>query len=206
MNVRNDERVFFVAKKGEEEENLAERVLLALDKADEENRIVDAWWEETMLVVVSPTRERFRKLRVPLERLPALQRLSEEQRQEFEIDEEGLFLYWPAGDIHLGWEQFEEAVDKAASLKARQHTKAFNKGYGAAIRKLREEKGLRQTDIEGLTARQVGRIESGQRATLSALRKLAKSHGMNINEYMDELAKGAKSVDVSRRARFDGRP
>jgi hypothetical protein len=153
-----------------------------------ENRITDAWWEGTTLVVVSPTPEGFRKLRVPLEKLPVLQRLPDDQCQNFEIDEEGIFLYWPDGDIHLGWEQFEYAVDKAASLKARQQTKAFNKVYGAAIRKLRQEKGLRQSDIEGLTARQVGRIESGQRATLSALQKLAKSHGMNINEYVNELA------------------
>jgi hypothetical protein len=123
-----------------------------------------------------------------LEKLPVLQKLSPEQRREFEIDAEGLFLYWPRQDLHLGWEQFEEAVDRAASLRARQKTKAFNKAYGAAIRKLRQEKGLRQNDIEGLTARQVGRIESGQRATLSALQKLAQSHGMTISEYMDELA------------------
>ncbi len=164
-------------------------------KTEEENRIIDAWWEGTMLVVVSPTRERFRKLRVPLEKLPVLRGLSEEQRQEFEIDGEGLFLYWSSGDIHLGWEQFEEAVDRAASLKAKQQTKAFNRAYGAAIRKLRKDKGLRQSDVKGLTARQVGRIESGQRATLSALQKLAQSHGMTINEYMDELAKRLTTGD-----------
>jgi hypothetical protein len=189
LNVRNEERVFFVATNGEKDEALAARVLLALDDTDGENRIVDAWWEGTTLVVVSPTPEGFRKLRVPLEKLPVLQRLPQEQHQEFEIDEEGAFLYWPGGDIHLGWEQFEYAVDKAASLKAQQQTEAFNKAYGAAIRKLRREKGLRQSDMEGLTARQVGRIESGRRATLSALRKLAASHGMSVNEYMDELAK-----------------
>jgi len=43
--------------------------------------------------------------------------------------------------------------------------------------------------MEDLTARQVGRIESGQRATLSALQKLAQSHGMSVNAYMEELAK-----------------
>lgn len=157
--------------------------------ADQENRIVDAWWEGTTLVVVSPTPEGFRKLRVPLEKLPVLQKLSPEQRQKLEIDEEGTFLYWPGGDIHLGWEQFEYTVDKAAGLKAKQQTEAFNRAYGAAIRKLRREKGLRQSDIEGLTARQVGRIESGRRATLPALQKLAQSHGMSVTEYMDELAK-----------------
>jgi hypothetical protein len=189
LNVRNEERVFFVTTNGEKEEALAERVLIALDNADEENRIVDAWWEGTTLVVISPTPEGFRKLRVPLEKLPVLQKLSQPQRQRFEIDKEGMFLYWPSGDIHLGWEQFEYAVDKAASLKAKQQTEAFNKAYGTAIRKLRREKCLRQSDVEGLTARQVGRIESGQRATLSALQKLAGAHGKNVNEYMDELAK-----------------
>ncbi len=122
-----------------------------------------SWGRYSWAKVVSPTPEGFRKLRVPLEKLPVLQKLSQKQRQEFEIDEEGTFLYWPGGDIHLGWEQFEYAVDKAASLKAKQQTEAFNKAYGSAIRKLRREKSLRQSDIEGLTPRQVGRIESGQR-------------------------------------------
>jgi len=55
---------------------------------------------------------------------------------------------------------------------------------------LRKEKGLRQSDIEGLTARQIGRIENGQcRATLSALQKLAKAHNMSVNEYMEKLSK-----------------
>lgn len=190
LSVRNEERVFFVAEDGEKEVALAERLLLALDHADDENRIVDAWWEGARLVVASPSREGFRKLRVPLEKLPALQRLPENQRREFEIDEEGMFLHWPGGDLHLGWEQFEYAVDKAASLKARQQTEAFNQAYGAAIRNLRREKGLRQSDIKGLTPRQVGRIESGHRATLSALQELARSHGLSIDEYMEELAKG----------------
>ena len=80
-------------------------------------------------------------------------------------------------------------MDKAASLKARQQTEAFNTAYGVAIRNLRREKGLRQSDIKGLTSRQVGRIESGQRATLSALQKFARSHSLAIDEYMEELAK-----------------
>lgn len=189
LNVRNEERVFFVAEDGDQEIALAQRLLIALDHAGQENRIVDAWWEGTTLLVVSPTREGFRKLRVPLAKLPVLQGLPADQRREFEIDEEGTFLYWPGGDIHLGWEQFEYAMDKAAGLKAKQQTQAFNTAYGAAIRNLRREKDLRQSDIKGLSPRQVGRIESGRRATLSALQELAAAHGMTVNEYMDELAK-----------------
>jgi len=189
LNVKDDERVYFAPVGKEEEEAFAERLLIALDRADEDNRILDAWWEETTFVVVSPTREGFRKLRVPIEKLPVLQGLSIEEHDAFEIDEDGTFIYWPSGDIHLGWEQFEGAVDETAYLKAKQQTEGFNKTYGAAIEALRKKKGLRQSDIEGLTPRQVGRIESGQcRATLSALQKLAKAHDMTISKYLEELS------------------
>jgi hypothetical protein len=189
LNVKDDERIHFVPGGREDDEAFAERLLIALDRADEDNRILDAWWEGTTFVVVSPTAGGFRKLRVPVEKLPILQQLSKEDRETFEIDEDGTFIYWPSGDIHLGWEQFECAVDETAHLKAKQQTEGFNKAYGAAIEALRKEKGLRQSDIEGLTPRQVGRIESGRcRATLSALRKLAKAHHMSVGEYMEELS------------------
>ena len=132
---------------------------MRLPQDDENDRIQDAWWEDTTLVVVSPTAEGFRKLRVPMEKLPVLRRLSKEERETFEIDEDGTFIYWPSRDIHLGWEQFECAVDETAYLKAKQQTEGFNKAYGAAIEALRKERGLCQSDIEGLTPRQVGRIE-----------------------------------------------
>jgi len=163
---------------------------MRLHKDDKDNRILEAWWEGTTFVVVSPMIGSFRKLRVPIEKLPVLQGLSKEEREAFEIDEDGTFIHWPNRDIHLGWEQFECAVDERAYLKARQQTEGFNKAYGAAIEELRKEGGLRQSDIEGLTPRQLGRVESGQcRATLSALRKLAKAHNMSVSEYMEELSR-----------------
>src|SRR5207244_1870864 len=43
--------------------------------------------------------------------------------------------------------------------------------------------------IEGLTARQVSRIEKGEcRATSTALAKLAKAHVMETNQYMKKIA------------------
>jgi len=188
LNVKDDQRIL-LAPVGEGEEEFARRLLTALDKADDDRRILDAWWEESTFVVVSATQEGFRKSRVPLEKLPVLQRISEAQREGFEIDEDGTFIHWPSGDIHLGWEQFECAVDATARLKAEQQVEGFNRAYGAAIEGLRKEKGLRQSDIAGLTARQVGRIDHGQcRATLSALQKLAKAHDISVNEYMEELS------------------
>jgi alkylresorcinol/alkylpyrone synthase len=50
--------------------------------------------------------------------------------------------------------------------------------------------GLKQTDIKGLSERQVRRLEEGDTLPHSStLTKLAASHGMSINDYMGELAK-----------------
>jgi hypothetical protein len=187
LDVRDEKRLLFT---GEDEDVFAARLLAVLYEASDENGIVDAWWEEDTLVVASATKKGFKRLRVALDKLPVLQGMTKAQRDQFEIDEDGAFIYWPSHDIHLGWEQFGNAVDKAARLKIQQETVAFNQAYGAAIKGLRKESDLRQSDIQGLTARQVGRIEAGEcRATLSAIRKFASAHKMDTSEYMDELAK-----------------
>jgi hypothetical protein len=188
LGVRDDRRICFVAADNKVEP-FVERLLLALDNGGCEGRIIDARWEADDLVVVSPIENRFIKLRVPLEKLSVLQGHRREKLENFEIDEDGAFIYWPDLDLHLGWEQFEQAVDQRAYLKAKQQSEAFNRIYGIAIRELREKSELRQSDIKGLTPRQVGRIERGEcRATHNALSKFAKAHEMSISDYMNKLA------------------
>jgi hypothetical protein len=188
LRVGSENRICLVDKE-KEEELFLERYLSALDSGDCEGRIIDAWWEADALVVVSPRAKGFAKLRVPLDKLPVLQGHNKKALERFEVDEDGAFVYWPSLDIHLSWEQFEQAVDKKAFMKARQQSGAFNQAYGLAIRKLREKSNLRQSDIEDLTPRQVGRIERGEcRATHNALSKLANAHKMSISDYMNELA------------------
>jgi hypothetical protein len=192
LNVRDDKRVHFadfVTYFNKSVDKFAERLIMGLDSSDGDNRILDAWWEESTFVVVSPSGEGFRKLRVPLGKLPVLEECSKEARYNFNIDEDGVFIYWPDEDIHLGWEQFEQAVDKQSCLKAKQQSNEFNKAYGAAIKKMRETNKLLQSDIKGLTPRQLRRIETGEcRATYNALCKLAQAHRMSISEYMGKLA------------------
>lgn len=188
LGVRDDRRICFVAT-DKEARAFVERFLLALDNGGYEGRIIDARWEADDFVVVSPIENRFIKLRVPLEKLSVLQGHRREKLENFEIDEDGAFIYWPDLDIHLGWEQLEQAVDERAYLKAKQQSEAFNKTYGIAIRELREKSELRQSDIKELTPRQVGRIERGEcRATHNALSKFAKAHEMSISDYMNKLA------------------
>jgi hypothetical protein len=188
LDIRDDKRIYCIDT-NKEGEAFVERLLLALDSKDYENRIIDAWWEDDTLVIVSLREDGFNKLRVPLQKLPALQNHKKEDLENYEIDEDGIFIYWPNMDVHLGWEQFEQIIDQGAYLKAKQQSEIFNKAYGAAIRNLREKYGLHQSDIKGLTPRQVGRIERGEcRATHNALTKFAKAHNMSVSNYMNELA------------------
>ena len=187
LNIRDPERIH-VAKvqPGDEEKLFVERLLLTLGCDEQQERILDAWWEDDVFVVTNP---RFKKLHVPLQKIRCLEGKAREQLQRFEIDEDGVFVYWPDLDVHLGWEQLSQAVENADYLKARQASTEFNRRYGRAIRRLREEHGLYQSDVRGLTPRQVGRIERGQcRATHSALMKLAESHHLSASDYLAKLA------------------
>ena len=187
LHVRDPGRIHVAAARTEaDEQRLLERLVLTLGSAGEAERILDAWWEDATFVVMNP---RFRRLHVPAERIGAFARRSCEDLRAFEIDPDGLFVTWPALDAHLGWEQFAQAVDQAEYLKARQRSAAFNRRYGRAIRSLRRRRGLRQSDIPGLTPRHVGRIERGQcRATRAALTKLASAHAVSPSAYLARLA------------------
>lgn len=66
--------------------------------------------------------------------------------------------------------------------------------YAGAIRTLREERGLTQADIAGLTERQVRRVEQGESTPRTqTLRKLAAAHGLSLDGYLKELAKRSKA-------------
>jgi hypothetical protein len=198
LNIRDPERIHVArVQPGDEEKLFVERLLLTLGSDQQQERILDAWWEDHTFVVTNP---RFRKLHIPLGKIRCLAGKPREQLENFRIDEDGVFVHWPDLDIHLGWEQFAQAVDNADYLKARQASAAFNRQYGQAIRGLREKQGLRQSDIEGLTPRQVGRIARGQcRATHSALATLAGSHRLPLSDYLASLADMTKQGKVGHR-------
>jgi hypothetical protein len=65
-------------------------------------------------------------------------------------------------------------------------------------------KGLKQSDIEGLSERQVRRIEKVRGTTYEALRRLAAAHHMNLEKYLQEMA-ARVPVPTGERAYFRGR-
>ncbi len=167
-------------------ETILNRLVRGLISPGDYHSILDARFQGDTLVVVSP---RFDKLQVPLSMLLKLKGATAENLLNFEIDNDGSYIYWPDIDVHLGWSQFEQLVSPDSALKSRQKSEIFNKQFGLAVRSFRKSSGLRQSDIEGLTPRQVGRIESGRcRATSAAIRKFAKSHRLVPDNYLSRVA------------------
>ena len=187
LDVRNARRIHVARAEGTESiSKILYRSVRGVAQSKGARTILDAWIEGETLVLLSP---QFERLGVPTRKLERHLGKTETDIRGFEIDEDGSFLFWPHADVHLGWEQMEQIVDPASAVAAKNRTDEFNQRYGAAIRALREKVGLRQAAIEGLTERHLRRIEQGkQAATSSALKSLAGAHGMNVEDYLKNLA------------------
>jgi Helix-turn-helix/Protein of unknown function (DUF2442) len=193
LQIRSSERFYLVeAKFAQSDERKWEELLRSflgrLSAALESNtpRIFDARIEDAVLRVVSPD---FRRMEVPISKIETLSKADEKTVEHFEIDDDGSFIYWPDLDLHLGWEQLFQIVDPEAARKAKQKSHDFNERYGAAIRRVREEKGLAIGAVSGLSNKQLRRIERGEsRLTSNAAKKLAEAHGITPNEYLQKLA------------------
>lgn len=167
-------------------QSLLGRLASAHDTSDGNQRILDARVEDQTLMAVSTE---FGRLEVPISRITPLAKADKAAIRNFEIDEDGSYIYWPDLDLHLGWEQLQQIVDPLAVQKAKQKGHEFNVRHGAAIRRVREKKGLALSAIPGLSEKQLRRIERGEsRLTSNSARKLAAAHGMNPNGYLQTVA------------------
>jgi len=163
-----------------------QRLASALGSKDNSNRILDAQIDGGVLHVVSPE---FKRLDVLVAQIPALADQTPATLAAFEIDEDGSFIYWKTLDFHLGWSQMQQIVDPQAARKALQKSQQFNIRYGKAVQAVREAARLKAGDIQGLSEKQLGRIEKGEcRLTSNAMAVLAQAHGLATNEYLQKLA------------------
>ncbi|MBU6175560.1 MAG: hypothetical protein KGQ60_17260, partial [Planctomycetes bacterium] len=175
LQIRSPDRLHIADKKDSTSEAmLIHRLFAGMREVGQDPTIVDAWVEGDQLVLLSAA---FQRLSIPFSKLDRFLGNNRDEGQRFEIDEDGRFLYWPHADVHFGWKQLEQLVDPTKSLQDQKKTDRFKRLYGNAVRKLRESAGLKQTEIDGLTDRQLRRIESGeQMASSKALESLAKAH------------------------------
>ena len=177
----------------------ARRIIAARQRNAGGELIASATLEGDRLIVWSCEPKRYE---VAIAEIPSLSRLTSEERGAFDISPSGSRIHWPHGDVDVNLDAIRERVDpelrKAHDAQARKDAAR----YAGSIRRLREQRGLKQTDIVGLSERQVRRLEEGDTVPHAAsLRKLAAAHGMPVNDYLVELAKKTPAAVPSARRR-----
>jgi len=123
----------------------------------------------------------------PVERVPSISSLAPEQLRQLEVDIDGSFLTWPKTDIHLGPSQLLQAVDPS-QLAEIEIERFRSENTAMALKYMREQRELRQADIEGLSERQVSRLENAEsRLTAGAAENFARSFNLTLEGFLDEL-------------------
>lgn len=136
-------------------------------------------------------------IEVPFDNLLRLLNIPKSELGQFNIAEDGSYIHWPNQDIHLDLDSIQCALDPECKSRADQARLLADKKFGSAVAFLRTKFGLNQTDITGLSERQVRRIEHGERATLQSLRLLAEVHKMDLNDYLDEIAQLMRKTSIA---------
>lgn len=186
---------------------LVQRVIEAWKHGSQDVLIADAIALPHSLLVVTCALER---IEVPWAAGAALRAVPTRERGRIEIAEDGSYIHWPWVDVHLDVEALRIMVDPAARQRALVDQVRHMRAIGEAIATLRARAGLRQSDVPGLSPRQVRRIEAGEVVPrASSLAKLAGAHGMPANGYLDALARvvhGGRAAAPRRRpGNHDGR-
>lgn len=133
-------------------------------------------------------------LEVPFDAHPALRRLPDHERPRVHLSDVGHRLSWLDGQIEVDLDGLRYAVDPDYREAVAMTALFRGAVYGAAVRAVRREHRLRQTDVDGLSARQVRRIEQDGTTSLPALRALAAAHGLDTDAYLDLLAARASEA------------
>lgn len=171
------------------------RLLVASLRGDPRLGIVDAYLLGASLIVVTGD---FEIRSFPVDRVPELAALEEAERAAFEIDVDGSYLHWPSRDLHVGVAQLLQAADPGylVDLEIQRNSSDFT---GRALRLIREERGLRQIDVPGLSERQVRRIEDGlSRLRPPSARHFADALGMSVSDLLAEI--GRRAVQLRRQS------
>jgi hypothetical protein len=92
------------------------------------------------------------------------------------------------GDYEASAEAILYEIDPDYRRRLRERRRNEDQGFGPSLRRLRIQRGLRQTDFPGITEREIGRIERGEvdKPHESTVRKIAEHLGVapqEIEEY-----------------------
>jgi hypothetical protein len=166
------------------------RIVFARRSGAEKELMASASIEDDKLVVWNCEPRRFE---VAVAEIPVLAKLDAATLAKFELSASGSRLRWPDADVDINLDTIREHADPAVRREHEARARQEAARYANAIRHLREERGLKQSDIPGLTDRQVRRLEDGGTVPqIETLRRLAAAHGMAVDDYLRELAKRSR--------------
>ncbi len=162
---------------------VVKRILLAWNYGAQSKLIADAAVMENKLLVRDCALNRYI---IPFSAIRDLASISPEDRANFCIFEDGSRMSWTQYDIDINLDSIKSAIDPKPSI---EESKEHDRKIGAAIAKLRNDYGLRQTDITGIDERHLRKIERGfQRATSRSLKILAKAHRLYFDAYLKKIS------------------
>ena len=125
---------------------------------------------------------------IPFQSLPCLDKVPKSEKSNFEIDEDGSYLYYPCADLHVDLEDLKAAVDPGFKEQLLIEKLEYGKSFGKAIAMVRKAHKLTQNEIEGISGRHLRRIENeGHQPSLDTLKKLSRSHGLNLEDYLAQV-------------------
>lgn len=174
---------------------IPDRVLSAWQIGAQNSLIADATVADDRLLVRSCALESFE---IAFDAIPALSTIPRDERSRFDVDSDGSFLHWPAGDVHVGLDMIRSAIDPQFRDSIRAARLSSDLRFGEAVKAIRLAHGLRQKDIDGVSAKQIARIESGSGAPrYETLAKIAAAHGVSISDYLEHISAQLKSLPAS---------
>ncbi len=125
---------------------------------------------------------------LPFTSVEALKSMPPEERSRFIIVDDGSYLHWPSSDIHLDLDALRYATDQNWRKKVDFERAIHHARFGAAVAAVRKEHRLNQSDINGVSERQIRRIEKGSFPRVQTLDLVARSHGLSLDDYLSKVA------------------
>jgi transcriptional regulator with XRE-family HTH domain len=174
------------------DDELPVRVLNAWALGGEHDFIADATVVDDTLWVQSCAFERFS---VSFDAFAALRSMPEEARADFRIEDDGLLLYWPKFRVHLDLDEIRFANDPERKREALARSLGSQRAIGAALRRLRENANLAQSDIPGMSERQVRRVETGDRLTVDTIDAFSAALSMDPDHLLERISQLVGDVE-----------
>lgn len=163
-----------------------ERILNAWRLGAQQELIADATVQGEILFVRNCALD---TIEIEAEKLKPLRDAATDELVALEVSTDGAYIHWPNLDVDIDLETIRVTKDPELREEFQKKRLEDERRMGEAIKTLRTESELRQKDIEGISPRQVRRIEKGEvRPRTETLRHFATAHELSLNEYLNRLA------------------